>query len=58
MLVFFYLERPKTLFLGQMCLQKHNKEISKFWQKQWTNPIAKMQILQLFKKGLFMVKKG
>ena len=48
MLVFFYLERHKTLFLGQMCLQKHNKEISKFWQKQWTNPIAKMQILQLF----------
>ena len=44
----FYIERHLTLFLGQICLNKTDKEISNFSPKPWTSPFGKIPILWVF----------
>ena len=45
----FYIERHQTLFLGQISLQRNDKEISNFSSKPWTNPFGKMPNFRFFK---------
>ena len=46
---FFYRERHLTLFLGQICLKRTDKEISNFSSKPQTNPFEKCKFCHFFK---------
>ena len=56
--LFLYVEREKTLFFGIFSLKRKGEKNYSFWQKPWTTPFKKMQILRLFQIDLFIVYKG
>ena len=56
--LFLYVEREKTLFFGIFSLKRKGEKNCSFWQKPWTTPFKKMQILRLFQIDLFIVYKG
>ena len=43
-----FLELHQRVFLDAFCIRNKRWKNLNFWQKPWTNPFGKMQILELF----------
>ena len=53
-----YVERHYAILFGVFWTKRKNKKDYNFWEKAWTNPFGKMQILRLFLIDVFIVYKA